>query len=257
MKHSGFAERHPYWFVAVLEVVVILVYLVAGTISHFLSLGNLELYGIANIALTAIVATMLTAMGWWRVTGFKRAARGRDLWWFLVPFVPMVVNLIPGVQVTSLSQLTGVLVVTLTVGFVEEGVFRGLMLAALKPRGMWQAAIVTALLFGLTHALNALSGKSLAAGAIQIFYATAIGFAFAALALRMGTIWPLVTAHFLTDFVYFLQKPGFAFAPAVDLIIAGGIAALFTGYGIWVMRQPRQGEPDTGAQRPVRRLGAC
>ena len=38
----------------------------------------------------------------------------------------------------------------LMVGFVEEAIFRGLMLQALKARGLWQAAVVTALLFWLS-----------------------------------------------------------------------------------------------------------
>ena len=37
MKITRFAEHHPYWFVAILEIVVIVVYLTAGTIAHFLN----------------------------------------------------------------------------------------------------------------------------------------------------------------------------------------------------------------------------
>lgn len=237
MKHSLFAERHPYWFVALLEIVVILVYLLAGTIAHFLNLANLELYGLANLGLTLIVAALLTGMRWWRAIGFRAPDRRSDLLYFLVPFIPMILNFIPGLEVTSLGHLMEVLAITLMVGFVEEGVFRGLMLNALKTHGPWKAAIITAVLFGLTHALNGLTGKSMVDNAAQIFYAVAIGFAFAALVLQKGILWPLVSAHFLINFVNFIQKPGFIYPPFWEALEVVSIAVVFTVYGSFVLLQ--------------------
>jgi uncharacterized protein len=235
MNRSLFADRHPYWFVAILEMVVIVIYLISGTIAHFLNLTNMGLYGLANFILTLIVAIMLTVMGWWKTVGFRSPDRRGDLLYFLVPFIPMFINFIPGVEVTSFRYLLEAAIITLMVGFVEEVIFRGLMLNALKVRGLWKAAIITALLFGLTHALNVLAGKSLAEDAAQIFYAVAIGFAFAALVLRTGILWPLVLAHWLIDFVNFIQKPGFTYPASWNVLIPVGIAVIFTAYGILVM----------------------
>lgn len=235
MKESRFIERHPYWSVALLEIVVVLVYLIAGTVAHFMKLSNLGLYGVANLGLTVIVAALLTWLGWWRRIGFRPAGSNADLLWFVVPFLPMLINFIPGLELTSLRHVLVVLAITLMVGFVEEAVFRGLMFKMLESRGVWRAVIVTSLLFGLTHALNVLTGKSLAEDAAQIFYAVAIGFAYAALVWRRGIIWPLVIAHFAIDFVNMLQKPGFTYSPFWTLAITVGIAVVFTAYGIVVM----------------------
>jgi membrane protease YdiL (CAAX protease family) len=240
MKRSLFAERHPYWFVTILEIVVIVVYLLAGTIAHFLNLSNLGLYGLANLGLTIIVAALLTGMGWWKATGFRSPDKRGDLLYFLVPCIPMIINFVPGVEVTSLRHLTEILAITLMVGFVEEAVFRGLMLNALKAHGPWKAAIITALLFGLTHALNVLTGKSMVEDAAQIFYAVAIGFAYAALVLHKGILWPLVLAHFLIDFVNLIQKPGFTYPPFWEVLIVVSIAVVFTAYGFFVMLQKSQ-----------------
>lgn len=235
MKLRQFAERRPYWFVAVMELVVVLVYLLAGTVAHFLHLSSLGLYGIAQVGLTIAAATLLVAMGWWRVVGFRRPHDWSDLRYFIVPFLPLVINLIPGVEVTSLSHLGVVLAITLMVGFVEEVFFRGLMLNALKARGSWRAAVITALLFGLTHAMNVLAGKGAIDAAAQIFYATAIGFAFAALVLKKGVIWPLVIAHFMIDFASFMQRPGFSIPPGWNVAITLGIGIVFMAYGLFVM----------------------
>ena len=250
MKTTRFAERHPYWFTAILEIVVIVVYLLAGTIAHFLNLSSLGLYGLANFGLTIIVAVLVTAMGWWKTIGFRSPDRRSDLLYFLVPFIPMFINFIPGVEVRSFRYLLEVFVLTLMVGFVEEGIFRGLMLNALKARGLWKAAIITALLFGLTHALNVLAGKSLAEQVAQIFYAVAIGFAFAALVLRTGILWPLVLAHWLIDFVNFIQRPGFMYPAPWDVLIVIGITVIFTVYGVFMMpkkKQVKETQAEAGA----------
>ena len=237
MNRPLFAERHPYWCVAIVEVVVLFVYLLAGTLAHFMQLSNLGLYGLANFGLTVIAALLITVMGWWKVVGFRSPDKPSDLLYFIVPFFPIVINLIPGVEVTSLLLLTEILSITLMVGFAEETIFRGLMLNALKAHGFWRAAIITSLLFGLTHAMNVLTGKSIAEDAAQVFYAVAIGFAFAALVLKKGILWPLVLAHFLINFTSFIQTPGFTFPPFWELIIVVGLAVIFTAYGLFVMLQ--------------------
>ena len=235
MNRTLFAERHPNWFVAIMEVVVIFVYLLAGTIAHFMKLSNLGLYGLANLGLTIIAILLLTIMGWWKAVGFRPAEKPGDLLYFIVPILPMFINLIPGVQITSLVFLLEVLVTTLMVGFVEEAFFRGLMLNALKPHGFWRAAIITSILFGLTHAMNLAAGKSVVDQVAQIVYALAIGFAFAALVLKKGLLWPLVIAHFLIDFCNFIQKPGFTITPFWNLVIVLGLTVIFISYGVFVM----------------------
>ena len=152
----------------------------------------------------------------------------------------MVLNFIPGVQVTSLRYLAEALAIMLMVGFVEEAVFRGLMLNALRTRGLWKAAIITALLFGTTHALNGLAGKSVVEDVLQICYAVAIGFAFAALVLRKGILWPLVLAHWLINFIAFIETPGFTYPAPWNVLITVSITVVFTAYGVFVMLQKNQ-----------------
>jgi membrane protease YdiL (CAAX protease family) len=235
MRSPGFAARHPYAFVALVELMVIAVYMVAGTIAHLRHLTTLQMYGIANLALTVIVALQLTGMRWWKATGFRAAGSPRDLRWYLVPLVPMAINWVPGIDMGSARHLLLVLSLTLMVGFVEEAVFRGLMFTALRSLGPWRAVMVPSVLFGLTHSLNVLAGKSGPEALAQVAYAMAIGFAFAALMVRKGLLWPLVLVHFLIDFAHFSQKPGFEFSPVWNMTIVVGITAVFTAYGLWLM----------------------
>lgn len=234
---TRFAELHPYGFVAILEAVVVLVYLLVGTIAYFLRFSNMVLYGLANFVLTLIVIAWLTRSGWWKTVGFKPLHQRGDLLYFLIPLVPMVLNFIPGVQIESIVYTTGVLLIALMVGFAEESIFRGLMLQAIKPLGQWRAAIITALLFGVTHAMNAMTGKSALDSMMQIGYAVAIGFAYAALALKKDVLWPLVLSHFLTDFVFFIQKPGFSLPSFWQSFLVISLTIGFSAYGIFMMLQ--------------------
>lgn len=236
MNRKRFAEQHPYWFTAILLIVVILVYLVAGTIAHFLNLSTMGLYGLANFALTILVAIMLTLMGWWRTVGFRSAERKSDILYFLIPFIPAFTNFIPGVAVTSFSYVLEVFVIMLMVGFVEESIFRGLMLSALKARGLWKAAVITTLLFGLTHALNSLTGKSAVENLLQICFALSVGFAFAALVLHKGILWPLVLAHWLINSVSFIQKPGFT-DQGLSMLVVAIPTVIMIAYGVFMMLQ--------------------
>ncbi len=236
MKRTRYAEQHPYWFTAILLIVVILVYIVAGTIAHFMKLSTMGLYGLANFGLTIILTIMLTVMGWWRTIGFRSPDRKSDLLYYLIPFLPMFTNLIPGIGVTSFSYVLEVLVIMLMVGFVEESLFRGLMLNALKARGPWKAAVITALLFGFTHALNSLTGKDVVENVLLICFALGLGFAFAALVLRKGILWPLIIAHWLINFVAFISNPG----QSLGMLVEAGLAVIFIAYGVFVMAQKVQ-----------------
>ena len=146
-----------------------------------------------------------------------------------------MVNLIPGLETGGLSHLLESLSITLLVGFVEEGFYRGLM-RALAPRGAWRA-VITAVLFGLTHLMNLAVGRTALEQGAQVLYAFAFGFGWAALALRKGILWPLVISHFLIDFANFLQRPGFVFS--TDAVVATTLAMtlIFVGYGLFLMRQ--------------------
>lgn len=232
-----FVERHPYWFVAILEIIVIAVYLMAGTIAHIAQFSNQAITGMANSTLSVLVIGALSALGWWRAVGFTRPAHPRHLLFFLPLLLPALINLAVGLNVPGLSLFTQLLAIAFLIGFAEEAIFRGLMLNALKARGLWQAAIITSLLFGLSHSLNLLSGKSGADILIQIAYAVAVGFAFAALVLKKGILWPLVIAHALIDFTSFIGKDTI---PAVWNVVAGlALTFLFMSYGLYLMRQQR------------------
>lgn len=246
MTRLPLAERHPLWFVTLLELAVTLVFVLTGTIAHFAELPGEFVSVVANVVLGVLAVRLLSRLGWWRTAGFRQAMRSRDLLWFLPLLLPAFFSLAAGLEFGGLALTLGLLVTALLIGFTEETIFRGLMLTALKARGPWTAAIITSVLFGLSHSLNLLSGKSGAEILIQVAYALAVGFAFAAIVFKTGLIWPLVVVHALIDFTSFLGKQGTL--SAWEAAAGIGITFAFMSYGLFLMLH---GRPRAVAQVAV------
>jgi membrane protease YdiL (CAAX protease family) len=91
------------------------------------------------------------------------------------------------------------------VGVREECIYRATIqnIVAKKHansvKGIWITVIVSAIIFGLTHASNLFFGMNPLAVLTQVFSATFIGLMFGAVYLRSGSIWALIFVHTLTD----------------------------------------------------------
>ncbi len=237
MSRPSFADRHPYIFVVLIELLVISAYLVAGTIATLQHLDEHAMLGIAQAVLVVALAAIVTRLGWWGRIGFRKASAGGLL--LVAPILlPAVTNLYPGPAWPGLTTAAGFLLLTMGIGFVEEVAYRGLMLQAVAPRGQWRAIVITTVMFSLTHLMNMMSGEDWWQALMQLGYTAAIGFALAALMLRGSAIWPLIIVHGLIDFVSFMSNPALRADPVVEAGVNAAITVIFVGYGLWVLRRP-------------------
>jgi hypothetical protein len=131
----------------------------------------------------------------------------------------------------------------------------GLMLRALRPRGVWPAPCLAALLFGLMHLGALLVGGSplptLLVSLSYLFY----GFAAAAVIVRTGLLWPLVLTYavFLASAAATQDPHAPNLVASVEMILpALVVSAVLAIYGFLVRRRT----PWTLEQfpRPVKRL---
>lgn len=85
----------------------------------------------------------------------------------------------------------------LSVGFVEEMIFRGFLFRAMEKDNVRSAILVSSVTFGLGHLLNLVngSGATLAENLFQVTGAIAIGFCFVILFYRGGSMWPCIFTH--------------------------------------------------------------
>ncbi len=233
-KIGGGITSHPYVFVVLLTLFVIGVDFLAGSISALLP----------NPILAIIAIVVITKARWWRRIGFTYSRQDARslllftpvfvlpvLWWLVVtPLIGYGV-----VQIPSLAMFLFYAGFTLLIGFVEEVYFRGIMLQALKSRGLWHATVVTAFLFGAAHASNALYGASSLYTVLQVGYAIAFGLSFAALVLVTRMIWPVILAHALANFASILNNAGGLQSTTVtptDYAITAFAIIVFTTYAV-------------------------
>lgn len=156
--------------------------------------------GIAALALAVVV----TALGWWRIATVD-TTRSPLRWTWIAPALILVVCLVrlPLVDWTALPWhyflLLGIGV--LFVGVFEELMTRGVLLVGLRRRlpefGVW---IVSCVLFGLLHLLNALAGAGIGPTLIQVVFAASFGSVlYVARRLSGGLLLP-VLLHAFWDF---------------------------------------------------------
>ncbi|MBE6701937.1 MAG: CPBP family intramembrane metalloprotease [Ruminococcaceae bacterium] len=108
---------------------------------------------------------------------------------------PVVVDNVFGTQVTTNTQLVLTIVTTALVpAFVEEFLFRGVVLSHLLRYGKTTAVLFSALLFGIMHQ-----------NAAQLLYAVAAGLVLGFIYLKTRSIWPCVLLHFFNNFLSLIQ----------------------------------------------------
>lgn len=109
-------------------------------------------------------------------------------------------------QDVPLDLLAAIVAAGVLVGFAEETLFRGLLLRGLREGGRpeAQAAIWTALCFGLFHLPNAAMGMGWI-GLMQVLLAATSGVVLYAFRRQTGLLWPAMVAHGVWDISAFLS----------------------------------------------------
>lgn len=104
-----------------------------------------------------------------------------------------------GIQILQFAGLA------LLVGFVEEAIFRGILLRLFASRGPWVGVIATSVGFAVSHSAAALSpDQSLTVSITTVLFAFPFGMVAATLVRITGSIWPAITLHTTFDFVGFV-----------------------------------------------------
>jgi membrane protease YdiL (CAAX protease family) len=243
MSTKAFPLRHPYIFAVLLLITILAAGVLASIVTEIANQSLSVHWGSMNGALALIGAVLLTRLGWWRCVGFRRSKRPGFHFLLWLPLCAILVWNLSQIQFTELVDPGRMLLwlgLTALGAFVEEVFYRGLMLRALKSRGIWKAAIVSALLFGSTHVINGLFGFDWGIVAGQTAYAMAIGFAYAAYVLRTGLLWPVILVHALANFADLIDQEvlvGSDSPGEADLIRWLIYVVLFTVYGIWMLKR--------------------
>lgn len=167
---------------------------------------------------------------------------------FAIAFVQYAKGFASGLDLRVVAF--AILIVT-AVGFIEELLFRGFLLQALRTRGnLTRAIIISGVTFGIGHIVNLLRGWSLTDQAIQIVAAVLIGIALAYCAVLTGSILPGVVFHALFNLSGTLTNHFVLW----DSVTVGVIAIVMIVYILFLRNRLANTGPAVSARKSTTRV---
>ncbi|MGN4126061.1 CPBP family intramembrane glutamic endopeptidase [Lysinibacillus sphaericus] len=110
-----------------------------------------------------------------------------------------------GLNFDTLSNLLLMFIMQMfVVAFIEETVFRGMMLRILLAKGTTTAVWISSILFGVTHSLQLIGGQSVEDTIVQIIYALLVGLVLSLLILDGQSIIMTMLFHGFNNFFNFM-----------------------------------------------------
>jgi membrane protease YdiL (CAAX protease family) len=200
---------------------------------------------LARTSVAIVAVGLLTMLHWWREVGLGWPESARAA----LPYLPLaIVWSVPvllgiafsGIRVTAFGPILLALIVFMLGGFMEEAIFRGVILRALLPGGLLRANFWAATIFATAHLAGLAVGADPAASALQWVSTWLFGFAAVAALSCARNLWPLVIIHGLVNFGNYLitgdyfktSRPTIAEAVVVVILMAVPAAA-----GWWLLRR--------------------
>ena len=173
-------------------------------------LDNIETL-LKNVLIISLAMIAIKKLHIIKLSGLSRQLKFKNKFLLLIPFYTVVFGAISwlGADLSSVSAIDVVLLclAMLSVGFVEEFIFRGILQSIMLKRyidqknGIYISVLLPALLFGLLHLVN-LDPSNIAASVSQVIYAFFIGSAFGAILLKTNKLIPLAILHGLIDIAF-------------------------------------------------------
>lgn len=229
---ESFSQKRPVLTVVIIEVLLLLAVFAAGAYATINELSYTSPVLISFIPIALVLIVYFTWKRKWTSLGFRKLSSipaGGWVYYSPLALILVVISL-KGMREIGVSEILFFIFFTLLVGFVEESIYRGLILKTLLPKGIKTAVITSSILFAITHVLNVLSGQDAFQTVLQIVYALLIGTVLALLMVKNNNIIPLILFHFLHNFIQFVGNDNSDAFIGYDLFILLVLAL----YCIWL-----------------------
>jgi membrane protease YdiL (CAAX protease family) len=174
----------------------------------------------------------------WTAIGFTRPRQWRDLRVMWLPLLLAAWPFIGGLQV-SWAALALAVLAELPNSFLEEGLFRGVVVRAMAGRSVKGTILLSGAGFAVLHLVLLVFGEPVQNVLPLVVITFLFGMSYAALRIRTGTIWPALLVHGTwnvangTGGVATVLGDGGA---TIVLLIAAVVAP---AYGFWLVRGMR------------------
>lgn len=221
-------------FLAMIGLVGVL--FIAGMISAVTRFATNATFMIAFAIVAVVQVVFMTKNGRWKQYGFSVNS---DLSNFpvIVPlFLIAVVPLLAGVDSSiGVQQIIYILIYMLIVAFVEEVLYRGVILNHLKQKSTNYAIFGSAIMFSISHLITAVGGKSISEVLFQVALAFVMGMILAITVISTGNIYICIAYHFVNNVSVSISQ---SFGTS-DTIISYGVLVAAIIYLVFLMTTNR------------------
>ena len=204
----SYSKRHPIISIILIEVSFLLVVFIAGAIATIKQLSYNTPILISFIPTALFLLFYFSWKRKWTYYGFKREMKRANWILYLPLLIILIVLCLQGFSSQPIEIIIFYIGFAILIGFVEESIYRGIMIKILLPLGILPAILTSSILFSVTHMLNLLSGQSLGQTGLQLAYSFLIGIVLAQLFIKTGNIFPLILFHSLHNLIQFLGSGG-------------------------------------------------
>lgn len=230
-------EKHEIWFAVGWIILYVVGFSNADALSASIGVPKL-LTVMLGFAMTAVLYGFIRKnklSAYFGLCGMK--VRGKDLLYFLPLIVISSVNLWNGIALNCPVWEAVLYIISMCfVAFLEEIIFRGLLFKGMCKENITSAIIVSSLTFGVGHVVNLLLGAPLLDTALQLVYASAVGFCYTVVFYVSGSILPCILSHAVVNSLSI-----FAVEPTAQMQVAIALVqtALGLGYGLVLLKKKK------------------
>jgi membrane protease YdiL (CAAX protease family) len=202
-----FITKHPL-LTSILTILLLAIgYGVAGTILYLNKIASISPVFPVNLVLSVAAVLVLRRTHSWDQVFLGRPTDGVLSVRMYAPLgVVLVITAVAsiatsGITVSSVPNLIYLLLLSLSVGFIEELLFRGVIIRAWLKKGVYVAVGVSTALFGVAHLMQLMGGQSAFGTVLQVLFSLVLGLALALVVVKTWSIWGVILFHALFDFV--------------------------------------------------------
>jgi len=199
--------------IAIVVIHQIPIYLLLQNFGMAEDVANLIDKIILNVIVIVLTIILIKKKGLWIISGLSPLIIKSPYLYIILLFYLFIftggfssIKLIPTHQLSSLLVLV-FLIKSITVGVLEEVVFRGLIQGSMikdfgtKRKGIVVSVVLSSIIFGIAHIINIGENYINFNGVIrQVFAATCLGTLFGVVLLRTRNIYPIIFIHSAISF---------------------------------------------------------
>ena len=193
---------------------------------------------VAMMPLVVLSTILVIRVTGWQDAGFTRPRQWRELRLYALPTVVVLAPIAAGVTPVAPGMLAMLITGYALTGYMEEAMWRGVVLRVLRPTGTMQAVLIGSLLFGAAHLSNIMFRESAALVAAQALGSFCGGIGYAALRLRTNTIWPVMALHMAGDLIASIGA-----LPKIPTLVTHDVIML--AFGLYLLRRNNNTAPST------------